>query len=164
MRMETDITVAALAEQDGRFLLVRERAGGREVLNQPGGHIERGETPEAAIAREVCEETGYGFQADGLLGVYLWEESGRPRRHLRLFFSGRVTTAKPTDIDDPNIVSAGWYGPGEIRARRAEHRYPFVERALADYRRGPRGPVAAIADLLPLSQHLADVTARAVVV
>ena len=54
----TDLTVAAVVERDGRYLLVEEHAMGLVVLSQPGGHIEAGESPEQAVVREVLEETG----------------------------------------------------------------------------------------------------------
>ena len=48
--LPTDLTVSAVVEQDGHFLIVEERASGVIVLNQPGGHIESGESPEEAVA------------------------------------------------------------------------------------------------------------------
>ena len=72
MTYETDITVAAIAERDGRFLIIRESTSERVVLNQPGGHIESGETPELAVVRETLEESAWHFEPDNLVGAYLW--------------------------------------------------------------------------------------------
>ncbi|MGH2524795.1 MAG: NUDIX domain-containing protein, partial [Anaerolineales bacterium] len=44
--------------RDGRVLLLHKRTKDEIVL--PKGHVEEGETPEAAALREVREETGYG--------------------------------------------------------------------------------------------------------
>jgi hypothetical protein len=44
MPQKPDITVAAVTEDDGRFLVVEERINQQLVLNQPAGHVERGET------------------------------------------------------------------------------------------------------------------------
>ena len=54
-----EITVAAVTEADGRFLVVEERINQRLVLNQPAGHLEQGESLFAAAAREALEETGH---------------------------------------------------------------------------------------------------------
>ena len=43
MTVRPDLTVAAVVERDGHFLLVEERVGNRMVFNQPAGHVERGE-------------------------------------------------------------------------------------------------------------------------
>ena len=48
-----DVTVAAVTETAGRFLVVEERINHRLVFNQPAGHVERGETLFAAVVREV---------------------------------------------------------------------------------------------------------------
>ena len=45
----TDLTVSAVVERDGRFLIVEERSSGVVVMNHPGGHIESGESPEQAV-------------------------------------------------------------------------------------------------------------------
>src|SRR5256886_13239864 len=67
-----DVTVAAVTETAGRFLVVEERINQRLVFNQPAGHVERGETLFAAVVREVREETAWRFEPQALLGVYLW--------------------------------------------------------------------------------------------
>ena len=47
----TDLTVSAIIERDGQYLMVEEIASGAVVLNQPGGHLESGESPEEAVIR-----------------------------------------------------------------------------------------------------------------
>jgi len=55
------VTVAAIVEQDGRFLLVEEMVEGRRCFNQPAGHWDPGETLLDAVVRETLEETAYAF-------------------------------------------------------------------------------------------------------
>ena len=69
MVWKPDVTVAAVAERDGQFLFVEERASGRIVVNQPAGHLEDGETFLEAVVRETLEETAWQFVPTALLGV-----------------------------------------------------------------------------------------------
>ena len=80
MIFRPDVTVAAVVERDGRFLLVEERAGRRIVFNQPAGHLEDGETLLEAAVRETLEETACRFTPQSLLGVYLWRNPANDSR------------------------------------------------------------------------------------
>ncbi len=131
-----DVTVAAICNNDDRVLTVTERARGRIVLNFPGGHIESGETPEQAVAREVLEETGFRFAPSFLLGCYLWEGPNADKRYLRIIYGGRTGSAIDQPVCDPNIVASQWLSPAAIAARAKEHRYPIVQRGLDDYLAG----------------------------
>jgi NADH pyrophosphatase NudC (nudix superfamily) len=62
--------VAALIELGGRVLLARNRAWPEKMFALVTGFLERDETPEAAVAREVAEETGLVTRATHLIGVY----------------------------------------------------------------------------------------------
>ena len=66
------ITVAALIERDGRYLLVEESSGDRTVFNQPAGHVEPGENLLTAVIRETWEETAWRFRPTALSGIYQW--------------------------------------------------------------------------------------------
>ncbi|WP_433219784.1 NUDIX hydrolase [Dactylosporangium sp. CS-047395] len=50
------IVAAVVRDSQGRWLLVRKR--GTTVFMQPGGKLERGETPADALVRELAEELG----------------------------------------------------------------------------------------------------------
>src|SRR5690348_16663832 len=82
MARTPDITVAAVTESDGRFLVVEERINRRLVFNQPAGHVEQGESLVEAVVREVREETAWGFLPQALLGVYLWRNPASGRSYL----------------------------------------------------------------------------------
>ncbi len=87
-----DVTVAAVIERDGKFLMVEERAGTADklVLNQPAGHLEQGESLVAAVAREALEETGHRFEPEHVVGFYLWRSPDADTTYLRIAFCGAV--------------------------------------------------------------------------
>ena len=88
--LSTDLTVGTLVEQDNRFLTIEERVSGAMVVTQPGGHIEAGETPEVAAARETLEESGCRVVVQELVGVYLWVHPDNYRQHLRIVFFAKL--------------------------------------------------------------------------
>ncbi len=53
------IVAAVVVDEHGRLLVVRKR--GTTAFMQPGGKLEAGESPAAALAREVREELGVGI-------------------------------------------------------------------------------------------------------
>ena len=142
-----EITVAALAERGGRFLLVEERIQGRLVLNQPAGHLERGETLLEAVVREVREESAWQFSPTWLLGVYQWCVPGTARVYKRFAFTGTVSDHRPDQPLDNGIVDTHWLTQTEIRARAVGLRSPLVLRCIEDYLAGVRSPLEAVASL-----------------
>ena len=69
MSWKPSITVAAVVETGGRFLIVEELIRGRRVFNQPAGRVEAAESLLAAVVRETLEETAWHFEPEWLLGV-----------------------------------------------------------------------------------------------
>jgi 8-oxo-dGTP diphosphatase len=68
---QTVVCVAAVVRSADRILLVRQ-APGHSLQGQwtiPWGRLEAGESPAAAVAREVREEGGVRAEVEGLLGV-----------------------------------------------------------------------------------------------
>jgi 8-oxo-dGTP pyrophosphatase MutT (NUDIX family) len=82
------VTVAAVIERHGRFLLVQEKVDGELVLNQPAGHLDPGESLIAACRREVMEETAHRFEPAGLVGIYRWRHATKDVTFLRFCFHG----------------------------------------------------------------------------
>ena len=70
-RFKPGVTVGAIIERDGRFLLVEEHTRAGLRLNNPAGHLEPAEDLLQGCAREVLEETAFDFVPTALLGVYL---------------------------------------------------------------------------------------------
>jgi ADP-ribose pyrophosphatase YjhB (NUDIX family) len=135
------VTVAAVMEQDGKFLLVEEETTHGILFNQPAGHLEAGESLIAAVAREVLEESAYDFEPQHLLGVYRWHSDASDTTYLRFAFAGRILAHHPERELDAGILRAIWLTPDEIRATRARHRSPLILRCIEDYQAGRRFPL-----------------------
>ena len=142
-----DVTVAAVIEQAGRFLLVEEQANGHLVFNQPAGHLEPGETLTEAVAREVAEETGFFFHPAALLGFYLWYSEEADTTFLRLAFAGDASPPKTTPTLDEGIIATHWLTRNEILAKQPRLRSPLVLRCIDDYLAGTRYPLASLNEL-----------------
>ena len=151
-RWKPNVTVAAIAQRNGRYLLVEEHTAEGLRLNNPAGHLDPGESPEQAVVRECLEETACHFVPEALLGVYL-ARFERPARgdlpgedvtYLRLAYCGSV--AEP-DLDRPldrGIVRRLWLTPDEVRASAHRHRSPLVLRCIEDHLAGVRHALAAV--------------------
>src|SRR5690349_24961341 len=108
MTLRPDLTVAAIVERDGQFLLVEERVGNRMVFNQPAGHVERGEQFIEAVIRETLEETAWTFRPEALIGVYLWEQVEKQKSFLRVVYSVAVTHHQANRHLDRGTERARW--------------------------------------------------------
>lgn len=147
MARTPDITVAAVTETDGRFLVVEECINRRLVFNQPAGHVEHGETLLAAVVREVREETAWGFDPEALIGVYLWRNPSSGRSYMRFAFTGKVKDHDSSQPLDRGIVGTHWLSPHDLREREPRLRSPLVLRCIEDYLDGIRLPIASVAKL-----------------
>jgi len=149
-RFKPSVTVAAVIEQDGRFLLVEEHTPEGLRLNNPAGHLEPGESPEQGCAREVLEETAHPFSPTALVGVYL-SRFVRQRdggvvdiTYLRFAVCGSVGVLQAGRTLDEGIVRTLWLTPDEVRASHERHRSPLVLQCMEDYLRGQRYPLAVV--------------------
>ena len=148
-----DVTVAAIIERDGKFLMVEERARDKLVLNQPAGHLEQGESLVAAAAREALEETGHRFDPEHVVGFYLWRSEEADTTYLRIAFCGSVTPSADVaaaSLDD-GIVAVHWLSRTQLLRRSHQLRSPMVLRCLDDYLAGQRYPL----DCLSYLEHRA---------
>ena len=134
------VTVAAVIERDGRFLLVQERIRGQLVLNQPAGHLDPGESLAAACRREAMEETAHHFEPTALVGIYRWREPSKDFTFLRFAFRGNVGAAEKRPLDK-EIVAVHWLTPDELMGRKAEHRSPLVQQCVDDFLAGRSYPL-----------------------
>ena len=147
-RWKPSVTVAAIIERDGRFLLVEEETSDGLKLNNAAGHLEPGESPAEGCAREALEETGYAFRPTELLGIYLSRfqraATGEDITYLRFAFRGQLGVHDPKRPLDTGIVRTLWMTADEIRACAPRHRSPLLLRCIEDYLAGTRYPLSAI--------------------
>ncbi len=141
MQNTPEITVAAIAEQNGRFLTIEERVRGELVLNQPAGHLENHETLAEAVARECLEESGWHFEPSHLCGIYTWRHPRKDVTVIRFAFCGRAHSFDANATLDDGIVRALWLTPDEIFAQTDRLRSPMVTQALHDFAAGHHYPL-----------------------
>ena len=132
MSWSPHVTVAAVIERDGRFLVVEEAPDGVPVLNQPAGHVEFGESLTEAVCREVREETAREFSPTDLVGVYQWTLPGTDRTYLRFCFRGTVGDPLPGASLDPDITATHWLDRAQIADGALPLRSPLVLRCIDD--------------------------------
>ena len=149
-RWKPSVTVAAVIEKDGRFLLVEEHTPEGLRLNNPAGHMDPGESPAGACARETLEETAFRFTPSALVGVYLSRfqrdlPTGKEDiTYLRFAFCGELGTFDATRTLDTGIVRTLWLTESEIRASAQRHRSPLLVQCMDDYLNGRRFPLDLI--------------------
>ena len=149
MVWKPDVTVAAVAERDGKFLLVEERASGRLVLNQPAGHLEDGESFVDAVIRETFEESGWRFRPEAIVGVYLWRPVPSGRSFLRVAFCGALEACEAPRPPDRAIIRLRWLTRAQLADPGLRLRSPLVLRCVDDFLAGIRHPCSLISHLDP---------------
>jgi 8-oxo-dGTP pyrophosphatase MutT (NUDIX family) len=169
-RFRPSVTVAAVVERDGRYLLVEEHTPEGLRLNNPAGHLDAHESLLQGVMRETLEETACHFEASALVGVYLArlqrpaagappgltrpagalpgagvgslrQTAGEDVSYLRFAFCGTVGEPEPGRRLDHGIVRTLWLTAQELQANAARHRSPLVWRCIADHMAGRRYPL-----------------------
>ena len=155
-RWKPNVTVAALIERNfegvQKFLLVEEQTRDGLRLNNPAGHLDPGESPVQACARETLEETAFHFKPTALVGIYFSRfDSFQPGQavpqditYLRFTFCGELGEQVAGQALDEGIVRTVWLTADEIRACTALHRSPLLLTNLEDYLAGRRYPLDII--------------------
>ena len=152
LRWTPSVTVAAVIEADGRYLLVEEHTPEGLRLNNPAGHLEPGESPEQGVVREALEETARGFVPAALVGVYLARfqrpatagHAAEDITYLRFAYAGHAGEPLPGRRLDTGIERTVWLTLDEVRASAARHRSPLVLRCIEDHAAGRRLPLTAV--------------------
>ena len=141
------VTVAAIIEREGMFLLVEEETSDGIRFNQPAGHLDPNESLEQAVVRETMEETAHDFVPTALVGMYMSRyRSSRTKlevTYLRFAFTGQVGASYDRPLDQ-GILRAVWMSYDEMTACRAKHRSPLVMHCVEDYLSGKRAPLSLL--------------------
>ena len=132
MIWKPNVTVAAVVQRDGTFLLVEEETEAGLAFNQPAGHLEAGESLIAAVVREALEETAYHFKPTHLVGIYNWKHPSKDVTYLRFAFGGELRGFEAGRPLDEGIIRARWLTLDEVRAIQPRHRSPLVLRCIED--------------------------------
>jgi len=155
-RWKPNVTVAAVIERDGRFLLVEEHTAHGLKLNTPAGHLDPGESPAEGCAREALEETAHHFTPTALVGIDMarfqrapstaaeQRDSEEDVTYLRFAFSGTLGAFERGRALDEGIVRTLWMTPDELRASVDRHRSPLLLECIEDYLAGQRHPLSLI--------------------
>jgi 8-oxo-dGTP diphosphatase len=91
------VVAALLRDVDGR-VLVQRRPVGKSMAGLwefPGGKVEPGETPEAALVRELHEELGIVVQADDLMALTFASAPLGDRQLILLLFEAGTWQGDP---------------------------------------------------------------------
>ncbi len=111
--LDPKVAAGCLVVRDGKVLLCRrgiQPGYGQWIF--PGGHVDRGETVEAAALRETREECGVEAEIEALHGIYSY--SGRPV--IVVVFRARMAEGSPEPRPADETLEVGWFGPDEVAA------------------------------------------------
>ena len=141
------VTVAAIIERSGKFLLVEEETSDGIRFNQPAGHLDPAESLISTVSREALEETAHEFTPEALVGIYMSRyqstRTGEDVTYLRFAFSGQVGVVHDQPLD-VGILRAVWMTYDELIATQEMHRSPLVLQCVDDYLSGKRSPLAML--------------------
>ncbi len=134
------LTVAAVIEKNGRFLMIEEQVRGTWLLNQPAGHVQAGETLLEAVQRETCEEAASVVEPRALIGMVQWQAQRNQEYYLRIVFAADFIRGLDQPLDD-GIHAVHWLSLEEIRAHKLKPRNPAVLSAIESYLAGNLYPL-----------------------
>ena len=106
--------VAGVVKRDGRLLLCQRPEGKRLGLlwEFPGGKVEMGETPEAALERELKEELNVETRTGHVLDVLRLDDRNGGDM-LLLFYESEIVSGEPETVE---CRAFAWALPGDVRA------------------------------------------------
>jgi len=137
-QFKPNTTVAVIVTDKERFLVVEELENGKQVFNQPAGHIEANENLIDAARRELLEETGLALTPNYCSGIYYFHRPELNLYFLRFCFVIEVESTLPSSPQDEEILANHWLSYDEILEKKAQLRSPMVIDCINDYLAGKR--------------------------
>ena len=114
------LTIDTLAPAMPAVLIARHDRRGRLIWSLPKGHVEPGETIEAAAVREVEEETGIQGRVIGTLGtIDFWFVAEERRIHKTVHHYLLEAAGGELSDADIEVVEVAWVPFSELTARLA---------------------------------------------
>ncbi|GFO72245.1 hypothetical protein BJAS_P2319 [Bathymodiolus japonicus methanotrophic gill symbiont] len=144
MLWKPHVTVAAIIEREGRFLLVEEHTANGLAYNQPAGHLEAGESLMHAVKREVNEETAWQFTPEYIISIQLWRKTPESPSFLRVCFAGSCHDHEPQQPLDDGIIATHWLTRDEVVAKTSQLRSLLVLTTIDQYLQGEHYPLALL--------------------
>lgn len=150
------VTVAAVIEQDNKFLLVEEETSTGLRFNQPAGHLEENEDLIAAVRREANEETAWQFEPEHVVSIQIWRKKPSKPTFVRVCFAGFCHSHNPQQKLDEGIVATHWLSRDEIAAKMQQDRLrsPLVLISVDEYLSGQRYPLTLLKSFLDINHHV----------
>ncbi|WP_386695388.1 NUDIX hydrolase [Lonepinella sp. MS14435] len=143
-----NVTMAVVVHCNGKFLFVEEVEYGKKTLNQPAGHLEKGETILQGASRELYEETGIKAEMQSLLKIYQWHAPRSQTDYLRFVFCLELNECLQITPHDSDITRGLWLTLDEfndyIQQDGQCERNPLVIQALQDYLSKERYPLSIL--------------------
>lgn len=119
------VTAAAIVSDGrGRVLLLKHRFRPGSGWGLPGGFMEKGEQPDAALRRELREEIGLEVEQLKLFAVRAFKKP----KQVEIVFMGQAIGS--TDELSFEIQEAVWFLPGELPAELPRDQTEMIKRAL----------------------------------
>ncbi|MEQ1559900.1 MAG: NUDIX hydrolase [Methyloglobulus sp.] len=144
------VTVAAVIEREGRFLLVEEQTSSGLQFNQPAGHLEENESLIEAVKREVKEESAWQFEPEYIVSIQLWRKNPRKPSFLRCCFAGQCHSHDPSQPLDEGVVATHWLTREQIATQQHRLRSPLVSISVDEYLSGQRYPLSLLKTFLDI--------------
>jgi ADP-ribose pyrophosphatase len=116
---------AVAVTEDNKIVLVRQYRHAADIISLeiPGGVVDPGEQPDAAIKRELLEETGYSFKTQELIATVYPNPATSTNRTFTYLLTGGVKTHEQ-HLDEHEILNVEEYSFDEVKQLLLDNEIP----------------------------------------